>query len=136
MRIKKFVGRSFKDALETVKRELGSDAIILSSKSVKSGPFGMRSKEAVEVTVALDENDEALSNPSEAAAASERDELLREIRGLREEVCYLKETLRPIVPTLRIGKDKKGLFNLLVKQGVDIQFAMLLLERSRKHSTV
>ncbi len=132
MRIKKFVGRSFKDALETVKRELGSDAIILSSKSVKSGPFGMRSKEAVEVTVALDENDEALSNPSEAAAASERDELLREIRGLREEVCYLKETLRPIVPTLRIGKDKKGLFNLLVKQGVDIQFAMLLLERSQE----
>jgi len=132
MRIKKFVGRSFKEALETVKRELGSDAIILSSKSVKTGPFGMLSKEAVEVTVALDENDNALSNPPEATATSEMGDLLKEIKGLREEVCYLKETLRPIVPSLRIGKDKKGLFNLLVKQGVDMQFAIILLERSKE----
>ncbi len=132
MRIKKFVGRSFKEALETVKRELGSDAIILSSKSVRSGPFGMLNKEAVEVTVALDENDSVSPDASEAALSSDMGDLLKEIKGLREEVCYLKETLRPIVPALRIGKDKKGLFNLLVRQGVDIQFAMILLERSQE----
>ncbi len=132
MRIKKFVGGSFKEALETVKRELGSDAIILSSKSLKAGPFGMLNKEAVEVTVALDENDESSPKPPEKTLTSEMGDLLKEIKGLREEVCYLKETLRPIVPSLRIGKDKKGLFNLLVRQGVDTQFAMLLLERSQE----
>jgi len=132
MRIKKFVGGSFKEALETVKRELGSDAIILSSKSMKTGPFGMLNKEAVEVTVALDENDDSSSNPPEKTLTAEMGDLLKEIKGLREEVCYLKETLRPIVPSLKIGKDKKGLFNLLVRQGVDTQFAMLLLERSQE----
>jgi flagellar biosynthesis protein FlhF len=134
MRIKKFVGRSFKEALETVKKELGSDAIILSSKSIKTGPFGMLNREAVEVTVALEEEhlEGTSSDFAEKAHFPEMAELLKEIKSLREEVCYLKETLRPIVPTLRVGKDKKGLFNLLVKQGVDIQFAMILLERSQE----
>src|SRR5208337_1429947 len=132
MKIKKFVGGSFKEALETVKRELGSDAIILSSKSIKAGPFGMLNKEGVEVTVALDESDGLSPNHSEKETSTEAGDLLKEIRGLREEVCYLKETLRPIVPTLRIGKDKKGLFNLLLRQGVDAQFAMILLERSKE----
>jgi len=132
MKIKKFVGGSFKEALETVKRELGSDAIILSSKSIKTGPFGMLSKEAVEVTVALEEDDDSSSKPAEKTFASEMGDLLKEIKGLRDEVCYLKDTLRPIVPSLRIGKDKKGLFNLLMRQGVDTQFAMLLLERSQE----
>ncbi|HEX8948852.1 MAG TPA: AAA family ATPase [Dissulfurispiraceae bacterium] len=133
MRIKKFVGKSFKEALEIVKKELGSDAIILSSRSIKTGPFGILNKESVEVTAAIDENDNAASEVTPSRAiAPELDDLLREIRGLREEVCFLKETLRPIVPTLRVGKDKKGLFNLLLRQGVDTQFAIILLERSQE----
>jgi flagellar biosynthesis protein FlhF len=60
------------------------------------------------------------------------EEILKEIRGLKDEIGFLKETLRPIVPTIRIGKDKKGLFNLLMRQGVDTQFAILLLERSQE----
>lgn len=129
MKIKKFVGKSFKDALDIVKKELGSDAIILSSKSIKAGPFGILNKDAVEVTAAIDETD---SIPTAKVVSSEMEEVLKEIRGLREEVCFLKETLRPIVPTLRIGKEKKGLFNLLVRQGVDTQFAIILLERAQE----
>ncbi len=129
MKIKKFVGKSFKDALDIVKKELGPDAIILSSKSIKTGPFGILNKDAVEVTAAIDEEDAA---PPAGAASSGMEDLLKEIRGLRDEVCFLKETLRPIVPTLRVGKDKKGLFNLLVRQGVDTQFAIILLERSQE----
>lgn len=132
MKIKKFVGRSFKEALETVKRELGPDAIILSSKSIKTGPFGIVSKDAVEVTAAIDDSEGVSVNISKpnSEGLSGVEEILKEIRGLRDEMGFLKETLRPIVPTLRIGKDKKGLFNLLVKQGVDTQFAIILLERS------
>jgi flagellar biosynthesis protein FlhF len=139
MKIKKFVGKSFKDALEIVKKELGPDAIILSSKAVKAGPFGIGAKEAVEVTAAIDEtvnmpSPESISAGGGATASIGFDgmeELLREIRGLRDEVGFLKETLRPIVPTLRVGKDKKGLFNLLINQGVDTQFAIILLERAQ-----
>ncbi len=130
MKIKKFVGKSFKDALDIVKKELGSDAIILSSKSVKTGPFGIINKDAVEVTAAIDESGNIPS--IEKTVSSEVEDILREIRGLRDEMGFLKETLRPIVPTLRIGKDKKGLFNLLVRQGVDTQFAIILLERAQE----
>lgn len=131
MKIKKFVGQSFKDALEIVKSELGPDAIILSSKSIKSGPFGILNKEAVEVTAAVDEST-AMPPPRQISSSmsSGSSDIMKELKGLRDEIGFLKEILRPIVPTLRIGKDKKGLFNLLVRQGVDTQFAMLLLERS------
>ncbi|MCL4456258.1 MAG: AAA family ATPase [Nitrospirae bacterium] len=130
MKIKKFVGKNFKEALETVKKDLGPDAIILSSKSVKTGPFGIISKDAVEVTAAIDESESREPVNERQPVSVEVEEIIRELRGLRDEMGFLKETLRPIVPTLRIGKDKKGLFNLLVKQGVDTQFAIILLERS------
>jgi len=130
MKIKKFVGGSFKEALETVKKELGPDAIILSSKSVKTGPFGILNKDAVEVTAAIDDTNNMPLPPAAASLAVE--EVLKEIRGLKDEIGFLKETLRPIVPIIRIGKDKKGLFNLLIRQGVDTQFAILLLERSQE----
>ena len=58
------------------------------------------------------------------------EELVRELRGMREEMGFLKETLSSLMPSLRVGKDKKGLFNLLIKHGVDPQFAVVLLERS------
>jgi flagellar biosynthesis protein FlhF len=129
MKIKKFVGKSFKEALDIVKKELGPDAIILSSKSVKTGPFGLLNKEAVEVTAAMDEADAALPEGNTIPGV---EEIVREIRGLRDELGFLKETLRPIVPTLRVGKDKQGLYNLLMRQGVDPQFAIILLERAQQ----
>jgi flagellar biosynthesis protein FlhF len=133
MKIKKFAGKNFKEALEMVKKELGSDAIILSSRTIRTGPMGLLKKETVEVTAALDETaDEGAfrqeMSPDGSFTLSE--DILRELRSLREEICFLKETLRPVVPTLRISKDKKGLYNMLLKQGVDSQFAMVLLERS------
>lgn len=133
MRIKKFVGRNFKEALEAVKKELGSDAVILSSRTLKTGPLGLLKGESVEVTAALDEN--ADEGPFRQEIASEgsfslSEDILKELRSLREEISFLKETLRPVVPTLRISRDKKGLYNMLIKQGVDAQFAMMLIDRS------
>ena len=137
MKIKKIVGRNFKEALEAVKRDLGADAVILSSRTLKTGPFGMLSNDAVEVTAAIDaggaegvfrEETVALGDGSIPGRLTE--DILREIRNLRDEIGFLKETLRPVVPSLRINKSRKGLYNLLVKQGVDPQFAMVLVEKA------
>ncbi len=49
---------------------------------------------------------------------------------MREEMGFLKDTLSTLMPGMRIGKDKKGLFNLLLKHGVRSPFAVVLLERS------
>jgi flagellar biosynthesis protein FlhF len=137
MRIKKIVGRNFKEALETVKKELGADAVILSTRTLKSGPFGVLNSETVEVTAAVDEGAEEGFNREETLVdvklgrtTTLTEDLVREIRNLREEIGYLKETLRPVVPGLKINRSKKGLYNLLLKQGVDPQFAMVLVEKA------
>ena len=48
MKIKKFEARNFREALELVKKEMGDDAVILSSEEQK----GIRPR--VEVTAAVD----------------------------------------------------------------------------------
>jgi flagellar biosynthesis protein FlhF len=137
MKIKKIIGRNFKEALEAVKKELGADAVILSSRSLNTGPFGMLNKDAVEVTAALDEGADEGVYREEAVFAGEAglpgrlsEDLLREIRNLKDEIGYLKETLRPVVPGLRINRGRKGLYRMLLKQGVDPQFALMLVEKS------
>jgi|GEM_PF-467876 len=136
MKIKKIIGRNFKEALEMVKKELGADAVILSSRTLKTGPFGIANKDAVEVTAAIDEKDDSLFREETMPGADEgervrlSEDMLREIRFLREEINELKETLRPVVPALRITGNRKRLYGILTRQGVDPQFAMTLVEKA------
>ena len=56
MKIKKFTGKSFQEAFEQMREELGGDAIILNSRKVKpSGLHFMGSRELYEITAAIDE---------------------------------------------------------------------------------
>lgn len=55
MKIKKYVADSMNDALIQIKQELGSEAVILNSKQIKSsGIFGLFKKNRMEVIAALD----------------------------------------------------------------------------------
>jgi len=54
MEVKKFEAPTLQEALETIKRELGPEAIILQTKKNKKG-FGLMSKSSVEVTAAVSE---------------------------------------------------------------------------------
>lgn len=56
MQVKKFEAPTMQEALKVIKRELGPEAIILSTKHIKSG-FGLMSKASVEVTAAVAEKD-------------------------------------------------------------------------------
>ena len=56
MQVKKFEAPTIQEALKVIKRELGPEAIILSTKNIKSG-FGLMSKASVEVTAAIAEKD-------------------------------------------------------------------------------
>ena len=48
-----------KEAMEQVKEELGRDAVILHTKKYREGGFmGYNGKEVVEVTAAIEENDQ------------------------------------------------------------------------------
>lgn len=52
MQVKKFEAPTMAEALETIKRELGPEAVILQTKNNKKG-FGLLSKTSVEVTAAV-----------------------------------------------------------------------------------
>jgi flagellar biosynthesis protein FlhF len=52
MQVKKFEAPTIQEALDTIKRELGPEAIILQTKQYKKG-FGLMSKGSVEVTAAI-----------------------------------------------------------------------------------
>ena len=54
MQVKKFEAPTIQEALETIKRELGPEAIILQTKKHKRG-FGLMSRASVEITAAVSE---------------------------------------------------------------------------------
>lgn len=54
MQVKKFEAPTIQEALDTIKRELGPEAIILQTKKHKRG-FGLMNKDSVEVTAAVSE---------------------------------------------------------------------------------
>lgn len=69
MKIKKFEAPSMKEALEKIKEEMGPDAFILGTKSIKKkGPLGFGDRNFLQVTAAVEET----ALPSEEAGAGGR----------------------------------------------------------------
>ncbi len=60
MKIKKFTGKTFQEAFESVKQELGANAVILNSRKIKEGGLldFIGSKELYEITAAVDDSRE------------------------------------------------------------------------------
>ena len=71
MKIKKFEAPSMKEALEKIKEEMGPDAFILGTKSIKKkGPLGFGDRNFLQVTAAVEETalpSDAAPMPSDAA---------------------------------------------------------------------
>jgi len=126
MKIKKFQGKSFKEVLETVKKEMGVDAVILSSTVRKDQISG---SSYIEITAALDEAyDGAFFLNSDEKKVLDSG-LFSEIEKLKEEMCFLRESINTFFPCLQ-DNSKKGLYSFLIKNGVDAHLALLLLERA------
>ncbi|RMG60628.1 MAG: hypothetical protein D6713_02310, partial [Deltaproteobacteria bacterium] len=131
MRIRKFVSPTFQEAMEQVKKELGPDAIVLSTRTLGRDVLGMK-KGAVEVTVAVEEeNGEDLRTPLSQGndLVPEMREIMSELRSLRSEVGFLRETLKPIIPVLSVSERKKELFTELVRRGVDVTVALSIVKK-------
>jgi flagellar biosynthesis protein FlhF len=143
MRIKKIQAKNFRKALALVKKELGKDAVILSSEDKK----GMRPY--VEVTAAIDYDMETIDN-KHVAIPKQRDKntqdsnpdllvnqsaglfsdgftaLKHEIKSLREYI----ETMRNSGFELRLPEERKKMFYLLRERSINDNFALKLVERA------
>lgn len=138
MRIKKIRAKNFREALSLVKKELGADAVILSSEDRK----GTRSY--VEVTAAVDYDMEATGNGEWSASpgpaqnnaipaglpagphVNEILELKSEVMSLRESI----ETMRNSGFELKMPPERKDMFNFLKKKSITDEFALRLVERA------
>jgi len=125
MRIKKIQARTFSEALACVKRELGEDAVIISSEDRKG------SKPYVEITAAVDYDVERYDSPVQLPAAStpqtDLTELKHEIRTLRE--CV--ETMRNSGCELTLPVERKKMFYFLRDRSIRDEYALSLVERAK-----
>lgn len=70
MRVKRFVGDNVAEAMGKVKRELGSDAVILQTRQLKEGGvFGFFAKMKVEITAAVEDKSSKKDLPVEQTQA-------------------------------------------------------------------
>ncbi|GAB6183158.1 flagellar biosynthesis protein FlhF [Thermodesulfovibrio hydrogeniphilus] len=125
MRIRKFHGKSFKEILETVKQELGPDAVILSNNSKKDPLSG---ETFIEVTAAVDEEDTPSINKLNIANGDSA--LHKEVERLKFEIAMLRESVTKLFPTLN-DNSKVSFYNLLIKNNIEPHLALMLLEKAK-----
>ena len=141
MNVRKFVAPTIVEALSDIKRELGEDAVILRTKTVrKSGMFAFLAKDAVEVMAASPDRNppespavvdqvaqirrKLESRPSDSAVGELKDEL-SELKGhLREIAEQVKYERMPALPTHLANK-----YRTLVNAGISSQTATELTEQ-------
>ena len=71
MNLKTYHGRSMTDALAKVKKDLGRDAVILQTRTLKrGGVLGVGAKSSVEITATIDEKVLAFRSAAANGAAT------------------------------------------------------------------
>lgn len=131
MQVKKYVARSFAEALIQAKNELGSDAMIVETRKLRVGGFlGLFGRELTEITVAAEQSgsNRAARQPARASAPTAAQaapapiaNLERELAGLRSAVTVLLDRTRNNEPWLQ-GYARE-VFTLLQERGVNEETA-------------
>ncbi len=142
MRIKRFSAPTLKEAVGQMKKELGSDAIVLESRKVKKdGIFDFSKKERMEVIAALDNyRDKNKKNAEQKFSRNETENIkfnsddnlkLQEIELIKEELGEIRSTVAKIADFLRYRNLPSLPENLLLvlKQLLDCEVEEILAKR-------
>jgi flagellar biosynthesis protein FlhF len=128
MKIKKIRAKNFGAALVLVKKELGSDAVILSSEDKKGDrPY-------VEVTAAVDHDIEQASSTYSSTQSPAGEKVnVNEFMALKDDIKSLRKNMETIVNSgfeFNLPVDRKNMFNLLKSRSIKEEFALKLIERA------
>ena len=97
MKVKTYKNRSLQEGLEDIKRDLGNEALILSTRSVSERPrFSLFKRQAWEITAALDEAVAPQPSPSGRGQTGEADR-----------VRASEPSAIPVATKTRPGKDSE-----------------------------
>jgi len=146
MKVKRYVVESLPQAMDQIKVELGKDAVILHTKTIKiGGLFGFFGKEKIEVIAAVDKVEKPVKNEQieiKATSQTSRNELSQtqtttshNNQSLISEVNELKRLMinlmiKPENKELAFDSTKiKDIYNRLLAQGVKDEVAASLIEK-------
>jgi flagellar biosynthesis protein FlhF len=104
MKLKKYYADNMQEALKIIKEDIGSDAVILSSKFVrtKKGLFGLFSKKQIEVVAGFDEKPKPKPQPAPQQfkpvikAAEEQEAMAQQLKNM--------PSVRPAAPVENVEK--------------------------------
>ncbi len=106
MNVKRFIGVDNNDAMFKVKRELGSDAVILHTRKIKAkGWRGWFKKPLVEIVAAIEE--QKVESKAEKAKTEEAAKLLAEMTSYRQVQKASNEDLKTISTNSEISQMKE-----------------------------
>ncbi len=130
MRIRRFVASNYTDALTQVKKELGENALILSTRSLKDEPGSNGAAPVVEITAAIE-----YVGRKEAVAFSRGEEWDR-IDFSGEEDYDLKSVFRALLSesqqaqALGLKPHQIGIYSRLLERGLQEQLASRFIEKA------
>ncbi len=145
MKIKKYIADDFQTAIQRAKKELGRDAIILTSRQInKKGLLGLFSKKKVEITVALDDDlrvesdkirrsklPEILNVPMNSkkspptAELSPRElQLMEEMNKVHEIMADIKNKMYEVEMIKGLNEPVQEFYKTLLKNHVDKDLAL------------
>ena len=124
MQIKKFTAKNYSLALEQVKRELGDDALIMSTRSIKSNSplSGPNIASMVEITAAVEFKEPVLATVEEDLIGSDALDMKSLIFNLLSD--------RGQAQTLGLKPSQFETYSHLVENGLDGNLASKILKRS------
>ncbi len=141
MKIKRFHARSFSEALELVKKELGDDAIVLSTEE-KKGIIP-----SVEVVAAVDYDEPSSDYITLSQVRSKRPVVQKtagpqhttEISKLLSEISVLRTTIQELKKQgyeLSLPENKREIFSYLRERAIRDEFSLRLCERVKSTDEV
>ena len=131
MQVKKFEAEDMTRALELVKRHLGSDAVILSTRRIRKGggALGILGKQVVEVTAATDRDYTSGKPVNLPRKRKEAPDIEFPMNPLRDEIRELKAMMRTLVgnylpqSVCDLPENLLVLYNTMVRNGVSCEIA-------------
>ncbi|WP_353095291.1 flagellar biosynthesis protein FlhF [Tissierella praeacuta] len=126
MKIKKYIGQTAHEAMLKLKMELGSDAIVLNTKSIRhKGLFGYFKKPLVEITAAFEDKDLLDKNPIKPYE--------NKLNEINQELVELKELMMSF-PVNRTEEQifspiLKRFYSILISNGINSEVAIDLLRK-------
>lgn len=126
MNIKKFVAENAQEALKMVKKEMGSDAVIIRTKTIARDPSCGRGRKGVEVTAAVDYEAAAEKPADRISSYSSFERLERDLRDIKD-ALFSSDAGSLLKPEYYFNREMKERYNNYRTFGLNSENIMELM---------